>query len=174
MKLLITLILLCYTSLCCAETLIGTATHIYDGDTFILQADNRYHRIRLASIDAPELNQPYGLEAARLLRKLVYNKTVIAQVIDTDIYGRKVAKVYVSTKGTGDFGRKQPLSPVPMAELPVAELLLEQGAAWHYGRYDIYNEEYDLYQRLERRSRTNKVGLWAQDRPVPPWAWRKR
>lgn len=38
----------------------------------------------------------------------------------------------------------------------------------------IYNEEYDLYQRLERRSRTNKVGLWEQDRPTPPWAWRKR
>ncbi len=84
MKLLISLILLCCTSLCSAETLHGIVTYVYDGDTIIVQADNQYYRIRLASIDAPELDQPYGLEAKRTLGKLVYNKPIIAYVIEIE------------------------------------------------------------------------------------------
>lgn len=155
MKLLITLILLCYTSLCSAETLIGTATHIYDGDTFVLQADNQYHRIRLASIDAPELNQPYGLEAKRALSKLLYNKPIIAQVIETDIYGRKVAIVYAENKNASYY-------------------MLEHGAAWHYGYFNIFSEEFGQYQKLEQNARKNRIGLWQQSNPTPPWLWRKR
>ena len=154
MKFLISLILLCYTSLCSAETLQGIVTYGYDGDTFILQADNQYHRIRLASIDAPELDQPYGLEAKRVLSKLVYNKSVIAQVIETDKYGRKVAKVYAENKNASRY-------------------MLEHGAAWHYGYFNIFSEEFEQYQYLEQTAHKNRIGLWQQPTPTPPWVWRK-
>ena len=43
-----------------AYTLQGT-TYVYDGDTILLQEAETFHRIRLASIDAPEKDQPYGM-----------------------------------------------------------------------------------------------------------------
>ena len=155
MKFLISLILLCFSSICSAETLIGMATHIYDGDTFVLQADNQYHRIRLASIDAPELDQPYGLKAKRALSKLVYNKPIIAQVLDTDKYGRKIATVYAQNHNANRY-------------------MLEHGAAWHYGYFNIFSEEFEQYQQLEKNARKNRIGLWQQPNPTPPWVWRKR
>lgn len=96
-----------------AYTIEGKVVYVYDGDTVLLK-ENTYnttpqalrastpirgalHRIRLASIDAPEKSQPYGLEATILLRRLVQNKTVLAHVQDIDKYGRKIAYIQLVT-----------------------------------------------------------------------------
>jgi len=31
----------------------------------------------------------------------------------------------------------------------------------------------NLYRLLEKQARWDKVGLWADPKPVPPWEWRK-
>jgi len=42
-------------------SLVGEVTRVVDGDdVVILDRTRRQHRIRLAGIDAPELNQPHG------------------------------------------------------------------------------------------------------------------
>jgi endonuclease YncB( thermonuclease family) len=45
-----------------AQKISGIASHIYDGDTFMLKKSNGdLIKIRLANIDAPELEQAHGM-----------------------------------------------------------------------------------------------------------------
>ena len=167
MNFLITFILLCFTSICSAETIHGIVTYVYDGDTFILQSDNQYHRIRLASIDAPELDQPYGLEAKRALSKLVLYQHVIATTKGIDKYQRHIAKVYAPTE----------LSPMwsdALVETEANNYMLAKGLAWHYSAFDLFDNEFEKHMKLENYARDNKLGLWYQEKPTPPWMWRKR
>lgn len=55
-------------------TLIGPAT-IVDGDTIIVERQG----VRLAGIDAEELNEPHGVEARRHLESLITGYTVACQ-----------------------------------------------------------------------------------------------
>ncbi len=58
-----TLFLLVFLSLAAlADTLTGKVVKITDGDTlYVLDANYKEHKIRLAGIDAPERKQAYGL-----------------------------------------------------------------------------------------------------------------
>ncbi len=67
-------------------TISGLVIAVADGDTVTLQtADNPKLKIRLAEIDTPEIRQPYGLEARRLLNDLVFNQTVQVKTTGLDI-----------------------------------------------------------------------------------------
>lgn len=55
----------------------GKVIKITDGDTItVLDRSNQQHKIRLAGIDAPERNQPYGKASKKYLSKLVAKKWV--------------------------------------------------------------------------------------------------
>jgi len=64
---------------------------VIDGDTFTVVGDT----IRLAGVDAPELDQPNGVRAKRRLRDLIEDKTVEYRERARDVYGRIVAQVWV-------------------------------------------------------------------------------
>lgn len=130
----------------------GTAIRVYDGDTFILKVDDDYHRIRLASIDAPELDQTYGQEARIALARLIENRKVIVSVIDIDKYNREVGNVYVGAydKDTSNY-------------------MLANGAAWHLSYFDRYHPKYPLHGRLQLEAQKQGLGLWSQPNPTPPW-----
>jgi endonuclease YncB( thermonuclease family) len=50
-------------------SLVGAIT---DGDTIkVVDDQNQQHKIRLASIDAPERKQPYGLKSKQMLSDLI-------------------------------------------------------------------------------------------------------
>lgn len=73
---------------------------VIDGDTFNVTAGET---IRLADIDAPELNHAGYVAAKSLLISLVYNKTVYLDIDDisrTDPYGRLVCVVFVDYNST--------------------------------------------------------------------------
>lgn len=56
-----------------AETLSGKVVGVHDGDTLtLLVAGNRPVKVRLAGMDAPELNQPYGQQAKQALSALAF------------------------------------------------------------------------------------------------------
>ena len=66
-------------SLVTSYTLEGTVTGISDGDTLtITDKSKKTYKIRLASIDAPEMKQAYGMQAKAFLSKLCFGKTVKA------------------------------------------------------------------------------------------------
>jgi len=64
---------------------------VIDGDTFTVTGDT----IRLADVDAPELDEPSGLQAKQRLRDLIEGKDVEYEEQARDVYGRIVAEVWV-------------------------------------------------------------------------------
>lgn len=60
---------------------------VIDGDTIVIGGVN----IRLAGIDAPELNHPFGINAKRAMMDLCRGQLVTARFIDGDVYNRGVA-----------------------------------------------------------------------------------
>lgn len=68
----------------------ATVLSVIDGDTF-----ETNKRIRLADVEAPEINAPGGLAAKRYLERLVGGRTVLYDAKARDVYGRVVAQVWV-------------------------------------------------------------------------------
>jgi len=68
---------------------------VLDGDTLVLEGKTR---LRLRSVDAPELNYCGGEEAKEFLEKLVKDKTVVAKEMIIDVQGRPMALIYVGNK----------------------------------------------------------------------------
>lgn len=131
---------------------------MHDGDS--VRATDRHgqrHKIRLAYIDAPELQQAHGMAARDALRRLIDGQQVEVAVLDTDQYGREVAQIRL-------HGR----------DINLAQI--EEGHAWHYvsiakRRQD--KADFAAYSRAEAGARSSRFGLWRAQSPQAPWAYRK-
>lgn len=124
-----------------------------DGDTFTcLDASKQPHKIRLANIDTPEKNQPYGTKAKQVLSGLIFNKQVLIQTQEFDRYGRAVGVTYVDG-------------------INVNREMVARGAAWVYPQY---NRDQSL-PAVENAAKSASLGIWALDQTkvIPPWEWRK-
>jgi micrococcal nuclease len=108
-------------------------------------------RVRLAGIDCPESDQPYGAEATEAIKVLALNKDVTVSPFTTDRYGRTVADV------TLQDGRS------------LTHELVKSGACWWYRKYAPRDVE---LKRLETEARTQRLGVWATESPLSPWEWR--
>ena len=140
-----------------AETLTGRVVRITDGDTIVvLDADKVQHKIRLQGIDAPERRQAFGTKSKEHLSDLVAGKTVEVDYSKYDRYGRVLGKVIV-------IGEDVNLEQV------------EAGMAWHYMKYQGEQSFSDRieYSDAEREARKQKLGLWHDPHPVPPWDYRQ-
>ena len=77
---------------------------IYDGDTLRVKNGFQEMKVRFCGIDAPEKNQPLGIQARDYLRSLI-NKgdgSIIVVPVEKDRYGRTVAELFVTPQpGTG-------------------------------------------------------------------------
>lgn len=137
-----------------AETLLGRAIWIHDGDTVTINAKNgTWFKVRLWGIDAPELDQPGGKEAMLELIQLIARKTVTVSVKDRDRYGRIVG---VITYRNRDINRE----------------MIQRGHAWYYKQYA---PDQKSYADAEQAAKEKKAGLWkSENPPIPPWDWRKR
>ena len=132
--------------------------HLSDGDSFVVRADDgRRVTIRLSAIDAPEKSQAHGDASRRSLRALIENQPLTIEPIKRDPYGRTVARVLV---GDIDVGLEQ----------------VKAGMAWYYKRYeaDLSVRERRDYSTQEARARSARLGLWADDDPLPPWRYREQ
>ena len=132
------------------EVLRGNVINVVDGDTLDVQVGPGKHRIRLAEIDAPERNQPWGDEAKRGLASKVLEHEVRVVVTDTDRYGRRVGKIFL---GQTDINRS----------------MVSEGHAWVYRQY-LQDER---LIEIETTAREAGIGLWNRNDAVPPWNWRK-
>jgi endonuclease YncB( thermonuclease family) len=85
----------------------GTCFEVIDGDTMnVRHADETTAILRLERVRAPELNQPGGRPAKRLLESLVLHRQVTFTVENRDRYGRLVAEVWVGTVNVNDRMRE--------------------------------------------------------------------
>ncbi|WP_394562150.1 thermonuclease family protein [Aquipseudomonas alcaligenes] len=124
-----------------------------DGDTFTcLDVYKSQHKIRLANIDTPEKDQPYGAKSKQVLSALIFAKQVKVESQGTDRYGRTIGVVSVSG-------------------VNVNREMVARGAAWVYPQY---NQDHSL-PRVEQEAQATKRGVWGlpQAQIIAPWEWRK-
>ena len=130
----------------------GTVERVVDGDTIVFKAgDAKTQRVRLADIDTPELDQPWGEEAKAALTGWAENRKVEIRIVDTDRYGRLVATLWIDGK---NVNRK----------------LVAKGHAWVYRRY--LRDRALL--RLEASAKASGIGLWSGKDAVEPRVWRRQ
>ena len=136
----------CVPSVAGAQILLGTARAI-DGDTL----DFGGQHIRLHGMDAVEASQtctrdgqtwPCGQEAKAFLARLVDGQSIQCEQVDTDRYGRIVARC---TAGRRDLG----------------QAMVEAGYAVALPQFS------NAYVEAEARMRSHAIGIWAGtfDRP---------
>ena len=139
-----------------AETLQGRVIGVSDGDTItVLDTTNHERKIRLAGIDAPEKSQAFGARSKQNLSSLTFGKTVVVDWNKTDKYGRTIGKVIAN-------GQDANLSQI------------KAGLAWHYKDYEKEQSAIDRkeYANAEIAARAQRLGLWLDAKPVPPWDFR--
>ena len=125
---------------------------IKDGDTVeLLSPDHQNITVRLAEIDCPEKSQAFGQAAKQFTSELCFGKMVKLFGNQHDRYGRTVAQI-VLENGTN-----------------VNYEIVKNGYAWQYLAYS-HNME---LAGLEQHARENKLGLWQDANPTPPWNFRK-
>ena len=135
-----------------AEDLTGKVVSIADGDTVTILNNNQQTKIRLAEIDTPEKNQPYGKKAKKALSDFIFNKEVEVEVVAIDRYGRTVGKIFLN-------------------DLNINKEMVKAGHAWVYVQYAKDKTLFDL----EKNARDNQSGLWAlpEGERIAPWQWRR-
>ncbi|UOO82579.1 thermonuclease family protein [Uruburuella testudinis] len=132
---------------------------VSDGDSVrVIDENGRRRRLRLAYIDAPEINQAHGKAARDALRQRLSGQTVQVTVFEQDQYGREVAQLFLNGQ---DINLYQ----------------LENGHAWHYvsiAKRKQSSLDYAGYAYAEAAARQQRSGLWRGRNPQAPWAFRKQ
>jgi len=131
---------------------VGRVVKVSDGDTVTVLLDRKTVKVRLDSIDAPEMKQPFGRRSQQSLAELCAAKTAVVVDKGLDRYGRTVGLIVCDGV---DANREQ----------------VRRGMAWVYERYAPRNSP--LYG-LQGEARDTRRGLWADPHPVAPWDWRRK
>lgn len=151
MRILLAIVLASASCLALAD-FTGRVIYVVDGDTLGILVSETTIRVRLDSVDAPELGQAFGRRSRQSLARICAGKDARVAQRGKDRDGRPVGIV---TCGTVEANREQ----------------VRLGLAWVHvkdaskgsGLYDVQDE-----------ARREKRGLWVDGYPVPPWKWRNR
>ena len=135
------------------DVLYGRVISVTDGDTFKAKIQGVVMNFRMADIDAPEVDQPFGGEARSMLTAALEGKDVVMRFVDNDPYSRLVVQVWI-------------------ANLHINREVMTRGAAW-------FDREYahgDCLYQVEDEARDAKRGLWSLplEKRIEPWVWRQR
>jgi endonuclease YncB( thermonuclease family) len=99
-----------------ADSLTGKVVKITDGDTlYVLDANYKDHKIRLAGIDAPERRQAYGLASRKHLLSIVAGKQVRVEYQKRDRYGGHTKPKHTPTLLhwiLSEYAYSRPVKPV--------------------------------------------------------------
>ncbi len=128
----------------------GNVVGVSDGDTITVLHDQEQVKVRLAEIDAPEKVQPFGNKSKQALSEMVHGKQVLVIEQGHDRYKRTIGRVY---QGDVDVSAEQ----------------VKNGMAWVYRKY---SKDVSLLP-LEDDAKEQRIGLWVDDEPTPPWVWRR-
>lgn len=133
---------------------VGRVVKVSDGDTLTVLFEQKAIKVRLESIDAPELRQPYGRRAQQSLAELCAARTAHVVERGHDRYGRTVGRI--ACDGV-DASTEQ----------------VRRGMAWVSERYAPRSspDSAPLYG-LQDEARSSRRGLWAEPQPTAPWDWR--
>ena len=126
----------------------GKVVSIHDGDTITVLQGKRQIKVRLFGIDAPELKQPYGKKSKQFLVNLIAGKVVEVEENGKDRYKRTIGTIYLNGKD-------------------INAQMVANGYAWVYRKFS------KKYTPQESKAKSQKLGLWRDKEPTPPWEWRR-
>ena len=124
---------------------------VIDGDTVKGKVEGKQITIRLVEIDAPEMDQPFGVESKRFLKKLIENKKVTLISEGKDRYGRTLGELFVNKDN-------------------INETMVKSGFAWVYDRY----VKSPLLYSYQDEAKSKNLGIWQSENPIAPWVWRRK
>lgn len=137
-----------------SQTLSGKVVAVKDGDTVVvLDSLNNQTTLRLAEVDCPEKNQPFGTKAKQFTSDQIYFKTIKYVVTDTDRYGRSIAMIYYGTDNKY-----------------LSAEIIKAGMGWHYKKYSTSKE----LATFQENAKQNKIGLWIDNDPIEPSEFRRK
>lgn len=131
----------------------GKVVAVKDGDTIEVMLNGKAQRVRLAHIDCPEKNQPYGTKARQFTSDACFGQ--IVSLVHNKEYDRNKRLIAEVITAAGKNLNKE---------------LVKAGLAWHFKKYSTDS----IYANLESAARKTKNGLWNDPYPVAPWNWRRR
>lgn len=101
-------------------------------------------------IDAPEIDQPYGRQAQKFVKKTLMN-------------------LELNLHCDGGFLQKKECKVTLPDGQDVSALLVQSGFAW-----DNPKTSYGKYKGLQKQAQEAKVGLWADEpeKIISPYCWR--
>lgn len=135
-----------------ADEIRGKVVSIANGDTIrLLDANKVQHKIRFQGIDAPEKKQAFGTRSKEALSEKIGEKEIVVVWKEKDRYDRILGEVYL--------GKRH-----------INLEMVQDGMAWHYKRYSKNAALADA----EIAARRQRIGLWADKEPTPPWDFRKQ
>ena len=82
---------------------------------------------------------------------MALDKVVRVNYTQVDKYGRLIGEVYLAD------GKM------------LNEEAIKAGLAWHYR---VKNPHSTFLEKMEYKAWKKKLGLWVQDKPIPPWEFR--
>ncbi len=130
----------------------ATINRVIDGDTLAIMTQGAMLRIRLWSIDAPEMSQTYGPAAREALENLTPPLSrVTIYPVGLDLHGRTVAVV--------DAGQK----------MPVNFTLVSRGHAF----YRAYDQHSVCLKQAQMLAEQHGLGVWGHW-DEKPWEYRRR
>lgn len=142
-------------------TLTGRVVRVADGDTFTLLVQGKQERVRMASIDAPEVTkdsqrpgQDQSQASKDALAALIAGKTLTLDCYERDRYDRNVCNVPLEDGTTAN--QKQVASGMAWANME--------------GRGKFMRDP--SLPALQQQAKRSRLGIWKQADPVSPWAWR--
>jgi micrococcal nuclease len=122
-----------------------------DGDTVLIDDHNQTFSLRIADIDAPEINQAYGKKSKRALMQICEHTQIHIQLIGHDKYHRKIGRLQCN-------------------QTWISEFMVKNGHAWFYQHYSKDKQ----LMLAEQNAHKHKIGLWESDSAIPPWEWRQK
>ncbi len=112
--------------------------------------------VYLWGIQAPRPGQPFGTAATEAAGRICGGKRLHVAARSAGPEGRIAGSVVAEGKETS--GRED-----------VGRALIRLGLAWQ----DQRGPSSAQLRSLEQEARREEVGLWQQEAPTPPWAWRE-
>ena len=135
----------------------GRVVRVLDSDTYEVLTGSQPVRVRLRGVDAPELSQPFGREAADSVTQLLRGQQVWLTRQGIDLYGRTLASLRVVT-------------PARPGGVALDSLLVVRGWAW------AWDPTRRVAGRVAEQASAQRagLGLWkcGVGGVVPPHTWR--
>lgn len=130
---------------------------VIDGDTItVLLKDKSQKQVRIKGIDAPELPQAFGTEARQKLSDLILNKIIVIEYLKFKPDGQILGNVFLNGK---DVGLE----------------MIQTGFAWLDDEQEelLNSNNRSRYESSETNARSQSIGLWQDQAPIPPWEFKK-